>query len=92
MCSASQHRAWGESEGVETLVLQCQTGLFKALSDAVAWISEPHWCWQHFFFLPVTDEELGLSQVGSAGSGSLARGVQGFARDLMPWSQAGFRC
>lgn len=33
------------------------------------------------FFLPVTDEELGLSQVGSAGPGSLVRDIQGFARD-----------
>lgn len=38
------------------------------------------------------DEELGMSQVGSAGPGSLVRDAQGFARDLMPWSQAGFRC
>lgn len=71
-------------------MLLCQIGLFKALWKAVTWISEPHWCWQ-YFFLPVTDEELGLSQVGSAGPGSLVRDIQGFARDWMPWSQAGFR-
>lgn len=39
---------------------------------------------QAVFFLPVVDEELGLSQVGSGGPGSLVRGIQGLARDLMP--------